>query len=348
MRTKVITLPTGQQVKFVHRDDMKKVKRNRALLPKTVTATVLPVDCTGGATVSCPIDGNDVLGDCGLVMSAHMNGIWTYGQGKPGYTELQTPVAQLESQYKTVSGGDNGTDESMLVGDNGGPNGTTAPGIWLTGIAGNPIAIIEDHLDIDITDIPLAQYCHAQFYGICMAWSVPDAFIQTWTSGSSWLSPMEPDPNNGHFTPLSDLDASGNMRLWTWGGWCWVSNSFIASVQPESFVTFSTLQFNAQGYDSHGNHISDQANAWISIGGNASIVNALVAKYPPKVSPTPTPGPAPAPVPTPTPTPIPTPGAPTLAQCQQAIANAFTSDKFPLISEKVAIELAQKALVPLW
>ena len=37
--------------------------------------------------VACPMDGNDQLGDCGPVMCAHKNGIRTYGQGKPGFTE---------------------------------------------------------------------------------------------------------------------------------------------------------------------------------------------------------------------------------------------------------------------
>jgi hypothetical protein len=351
MRTKIVTLPTGQQVKFVHRDDMRKVFRNRASLPKAVPVTILPVDDSGDGTCPCPMDGNDTLGNCGSCMCAHTNGIRSFGQGKSGFNIIQAPVAQLESQYLTVSGGDNGTDESMLVGDNGGPGGATGPGIWLTGIAGNPVAIVVDHLDIDITDVPLVQYCHDQFYATCLAWSVPDAFIQNWTNGSSWLTAMTPDPANGHFTPLADVTTQGYYRMFTWGGYNFVSNAFLASVQPQAFVTFSALQFNSLGYDSHGRHISDVANSWISIGGNASIVNALITKYPPKTAPptpTPNPVPTPSPVPTPAPTPTPVTSGPSLAQAQQAIANAFNLVKFPLIDEQTASSIAQNALVPLW
>jgi len=287
---KKTTLTSGQVVSFRHRDNMPKAKRNRAELPKSVPTTSLPVDCTGGATVSCPIDGNSQYGDCGPCMAAHVNGIRTYGQGKPGFgPELQAPVEALESQYETVSGGDNGTTEDMLVGNAGGPGGAAGPGIWLTGIAGDPKAVVVDHLDIDPSNVSLVRFCHDQFYHVCMAWSVPDELLQTWTSGSSWLSPMTPNPENGHFTPLSDVDASGNYRLWTWGGWCWVSQDFVMSVQPQCFVTLSPLQFNAQGFDSHGRHVSDVGSAWVSIGGDTAIVSALVAKYPAKPSPAPGP-----------------------------------------------------------
>lgn len=279
----IVTLPSGKKVSFRHRDDMPKARRNRATLPKTVPQTTLPVDCTGDATVSCPMDGNDTLGDCGPVMAAHVNGIRTYGQGKTGFVELQAALAALEAQYKLVSGGDNGTTEDMLVGQSGGPGGAKGSGIWLTGIAGDPTAVVDDHLDVDPADVPLVQYCHDQFYGICQAWSVPDALLQTWTSGSSWLSAMTPNPANGHFTPLADVDASGNYRLWTWGGWCWVSQSFVMSVQPETFVTFSRLQFlKTTGYDSHGRHVSDVAAAWVSIGGDTSIAAQVVALFPTK------------------------------------------------------------------
>lgn len=304
MRTKVVTLPTGQRVKFIHRDDMKKVKRNKASFPSTTLSTTascspLPVDDSGDATCPCPMDGNDSEGDCGPCMAAHTNGIRTYGQGKPGFTILQAPVAALESQYQTVSGGDNGTTEDMLVGQSGGPGGSSGPGIWLTGIAGDPKAVIVDHLDIDVSDVALTQYCCDWFYGVCMAWSVPDAFLSGWSSGSSWLSAMTPNPENGHFTPFNDVDANSNYRMWTWGGWDWVSQSFVMSVQPECFITLSPLQFNAQGYDSHGRHVSDVGAAWVSIGGNSSIVSSMVSQFPPKSAP-----PTPAP-PTPTGNPVP-------------------------------------------
>lgn len=291
----------GTWVHFVHRDTMRRKRpMAKASLPKAVPATILPVDNTGNATVSCPMLGNDTVGDCGPVMMAHMSQIRTYGQGKSGFIAIVINQASLVAQYEQKSGGDNGTDEDMLVGSGG--IATVAGG----GVANDPTDIVVDHLDVDVTNAPLAQYCNDQFYGVHMAWSVPDAFLQGFATGTVWADAMTPDPNNGHYTPLSDVggettivnevNLNGFYRLWTWGGWCWVSPAFVVSVDPECFVTFSPLQFNkATGYDSHGRHITDQAAAWVALGGNASIVNALAATFPPKVAP---PAPPPAPPPT--------------------------------------------------
>ena len=279
----------GQWVHFTHRDTMRRKKpMAKASLPKdqaAVPPTTLPVDCTGNATVSCAMDGNDTLGICGLAMCDHIDNIRSFGQGKAGFSQVTANLAALEAQYEQVSGGDNGTDEDMLVG---------ASGVWTCasgGLAGDPKAVVVDHLDVDVTDAALTQYCHDQFYGICMAWSVPDDFIQNFQQGAVFADAGTPDPNNGHFTPLADvagqstvdaIDVNGFYRMWTWGAWCWVSPKFVASVDPQSFVTFSALQFNAQGFDSHGRHVSDQAAAWVAIGGNAQAVAAVVAQFPAK------------------------------------------------------------------
>jgi hypothetical protein len=274
----------GTWVHFVHRDKMRRTSEKKALSPRAshvapVPATTLPVDCTGDASVSCPMDANDTLGICGPAMCAHVDNIRTYGQGKPGFAEDAVNLDALIAQYEQVSGGDNGTTEDMLVGSGG---------IWMTGgpgLADDPAAVVADHMDFDVTNTALTQYFIDQFYAVNMAWSVPDAFLNSFSQGASFLSPMTPDPENGHFTPLADVDASGNYRLWTWGAWCWVSPSFIASVDPESFVTFSALQFNkSTGYDSHGRHVSDQAAAWMAMGGSCDKVNAIVALFPPKAA----------------------------------------------------------------
>jgi hypothetical protein len=269
-------------VHFVPREHMRRTPEMKAACPHAshtapVPVTTLPVDCTGNAGVLCPMDDNDAYGICGPAMCDHVDGIRTYGQGQPGFTEMHADLTALLAQYEQISGGDNGTTEDMLVGSGG---------IWVAGgpgLAGDSTAIVEDHMDFDVTNTSLAQYFIDQFFAVCMAWSVPDAFLSEFTLGVSFLSPMTPDPENGHFTPLADVDANGNYRLWTWGAWCWVSPSFVASVDPESFVTFSALQFNkTTGFDSHGRHVSDQAAAWIAMGGNASKVNAIVAQFPAK------------------------------------------------------------------
>jgi hypothetical protein len=339
-------LPRHQQwVHFVHRDVMRRnrPKRAKATLPvhlRAVPSTPLPIDCTGNATVTCAMDGNNTLGICGPAMCDHVDNIRTFGQGKPGFTEKQANLAALESQYEKVSGGDNGTDEDMLVG---------AQGIWTAaggGLAGDPTAVVVDHLDVDITDAAITQFCMDWFYHVNMAWSVPDAFLQGFAQGTVWAGAMTPDPQNGHFTAQADcagpndvldgVNLNGFYRLWTWGAWCWVSPAFVASVEPECFVTFSALQFNAQGYDSHGRHVSDVAAAWVSIGGNASLVAPVVSQFPPKSQPTPTPAPTP------------TPGqSPTLAQVEQAI-EAGVNGAAALETRQQAITAACSLLPPLF
>jgi hypothetical protein len=334
-------------VHFVHRDTMRrKAPMAKASLPKTEPpATTLPVDNTGNATVSCPMDGNDTLGICGPAMMAHMTNIRTYGQGKSGFTEKVVNLAALESQYESpqYSNGDNGTDEDMLVGVNG--MATAAGG----GLAGDPTDIVADHLDVDVTDVPLAQYCNDQFYGVHMAWSVPDDFLQNFAQGVVFAAADIADPANGHYTPLSDIggpasvaadgtNVNGFYRLWTWGTWCWVSPAFVASVDPQSFITFSALQFNAQGYDSHGRHVSDQAAAWVAIGGNAALVAAVVSQFPAKPVPSPTP-------PGPTPPPVPT-GPLTLAAAQAAVATAINAAD-ALETRQQAIDAADAGLATL-
>jgi hypothetical protein len=297
MRTKIVTLPSGQRVMLVHRDDLAKAmpKRMRAALPPKVPATPLPIDSSGNGSCPNPMDDNDSLGICGLAMCDHTNRLRTYGQGKPGFTILQAPIDALVSQYETVSGGDNGTTEDMLVGNSGGPDGSSGPGVWLIGIAGDPTATVVDHLDLgDGSNEALLDFCLDWFYSVCKAWSVPDEVLQTFQPGATYYDPLPADPANGHFTCLSDADANSGSsenngkryRDWTWGSYFWESPAFMAATQPQLFTTFSALQFNSSGYDSKGRHVSDVAASWVAIGGSASIVAEVVAKYPPSSPPT--------------------------------------------------------------
>lgn len=293
MRHRTHILPSGQVVKLFHRDDMCAAKpaRMRAAFRSgtgtSVPSTPLPIDSSGGGTCPCPMDDNNRLGICGLAMCAHANDLRTYGQGKPGFSVLQAPVAQLDAQYLAVSGGDNGTTEDMLVGNAGGNGGSSGPGVWLVGIAGDPSAIVQDHLDLgDGSDSELLHFCLDRFFAVCKAWSVPDQVLQTFESGMSFLTPLPADPSNGHFTVISDVDASCNVRDWTWGGWFWGSPAFMAATNPEMFVTFSSLQFRkSDGFDSKGRHVADVGAAWVSIGGDSSIVASVVAMFPPKAAP---------------------------------------------------------------
>jgi hypothetical protein len=295
MINKVWLPNAGHWAHFTHRRLMQSPYRLRRVNHHgkfTTPSTVLPVDSTNNAACICPMDGNDSLGDCGEAMSCHMCNIWTYGQGKPGFTPVVFDESALEAQYKKVSGGDNGLDEDMVVNS-----------IMKVGVAGQASMVITDALDFDVTNIPLTQYLLDQFYSIALAWSVPDDFISGFAQGTVWPKAGNPDENNGHYTPLASVrsgqvngqDVTGFYELWTWGTWCLVSPVFVASVEPQCFVAFSPTQFSlATGLDSKGRHITTQAAAWLAIGGNP-IPAAVIAAFPPISGPTPTPGPTPVP-----------------------------------------------------
>ncbi len=292
----VLSSHDGREVHFHHRDELRRklvdasgnaIARRTARLPaEHVAPTPLPTDCTGDASFQEDVAGNQAYGDCGSAMSDHSDTIWTYGQGKPGFgPQLVADDGALVKQYLQIAGGDNGLTEENITGPGG---------LWRVGVAGNPVAVIADAMDISATDVMVRRYCIDQFYVVCMGWSVPDAFINGFRTGASFLSAGIANPNNGHWTPLSDLDGSGSTRIFTWGGWAWASDNFLGSVDPDYFVVFSHLQFNAQGYDSHGRHVSEQAAKWKLLGGNGPAVDAVVAMFP-AATPTTPPSPLSAP-----------------------------------------------------
>ncbi len=282
--------------------------------------------------------GNDSVGDCGPVMMAHSAQIRTYGQGQPGFTEITVNQTALVAQYEQVSGGDNGTNEDNLVGPSG--IATAAGG----GVANDPTDVIVDHLDVDANNIDLMQYCIDQFYTVEMGWSVPDAFLQGFAQGTVWAAAGIANENNGHFTPLTDIGGPSTMadginlngfyRLFTWGAWAWVSPTYVASVDPECFVTFSALQFSkATGLDSHGRHVSDQAEKWTAIGGNAQAVATIVAAFPSKPAP---------------PASTPTAGSVTLTQAQGWLAEGVTAAGGFLMTKTQAIAAGSAGLAAKW
>jgi hypothetical protein len=271
--------------------------------------TTLPVDSFGPQPPPFEMDGNDTLGICGPAMCRHVDVVLRYrmGRGQIGPDNVDALIAQ----YEQYSGGDNGTDEDMLVGANG--MWTAAGG----GLENDPTQIVDDHLDIDVTDQALTQYAIDNFFTVQMAWSVPDAFLNDFQQDAVFMSAGVPDPNNGHYVPLANVYANGAKfkgvdvsqayTLITWGATCVVGPAFVASVQPQSFVAFSRQQFDpTTGLDAKGRHVSTQADVWVACGGDAGKAAAVVALFP-AVGPTPGPGPKPGPTPGPTPIPGPTP-----------------------------------------
>lgn len=293
--------------RYTHRSSMRNVwplkKAARPQLGFTISPTTLPVDWTNSQQVAAPMDGNDTYGDCGEAMAAHTINILTYGRGLAGWTETTFALQSLVNQYLSVSGGDNGLDEDEVVNQ-----------IYNIGVGGNAQAIAVSALDVDVTNVPLAQFMIANFGPLQMAWSVPNSFDNSWSSGSVWPNAAIPNPMSGHFTPLADImgptatvngqSVASFYTLYTWGGYSFVSQAFVNSVQPQCFSVFSPRQFlAATGYDVFGRHITTQAALWQQAGGNP-IATSVISAFPAPVTPTPTPVP-PTPAPTPTPTPVP-------------------------------------------
>lgn len=270
--TSSVLIPNlGHHAHFMHRDLMFNPHPLKKAVRRAVPPTTLPVDNSNGQKCVWKMYDNDRFGNCGPVMMAHVDNTLTYGRGQEGWQESDFDVNKLDSQYEQVSGGDNGTDEDMVVNK-----------IGKVGIAGDPKAIIIDALDFDVTNVTQAQYFLDQFLHTCMAWSVPNDFIQNFQgNGQKFLQPMTPNPDQGHFTPLIDVDAAGNYSIPTWGTYFWSSPEFVASVQPQCFVMFSPRQFSlATGLDCKGRHITTQAQKWQAAGGNP-IPIAVINLFPP-------------------------------------------------------------------
>src|ERR1019366_3503825 len=143
----------GHWAKFHRRSKLRGALRKFAKM-LVVPTTLLPVDCTGNRSVVAKMYDNNVDGDCGWAMMAHADNIFTFGQGKSGWSQSDFTDPAFLNQYLAASGGDNGSDEPMLVG----PGGT-----WITppGIAGaigswpasapNHLPTVVDSLDFDVT-----------------------------------------------------------------------------------------------------------------------------------------------------------------------------------------------------
>src|SRR5438105_4961379 len=109
-----VWLPKRQHfIKFIPRDQLDKGHPTRQFKLVRLPATVLPVDCTGDARVSAPMDGNDAKGDCMEAMACHVDSIFTFMQGKAQQSNFA--LADIIKQYTAASGGDNGLSEDQLL-----------------------------------------------------------------------------------------------------------------------------------------------------------------------------------------------------------------------------------------
>lgn len=283
----------GHHAYFTPRHTLRRAGPYRMMSGEWPTPT-LPVGYTNVDNSIIPIDGNDRLGDCGPCMGAHIDNVLTFRAG--GVASVMSDLNAFEWQYETISGGDNGTNEDQMVGPIwGAPNGIA--GITPSG------AVLEDHLNIT-TDPTTVQGAIAAMGFVCLAFSVPDRWINTFNSagGSVWDAPAIPDPMHGHYVALVGVDANGNYILLTWGSYALLTPAGMQVCQPELFTGWTNRMFNPQTGLAFDGQTFDQ---------KAAVYKAAGGSPPANPFPQPAPGPSPGPVPTPAPVPqpAPTPGA---------------------------------------
>jgi hypothetical protein len=268
----------GRFVQFHHRSRFPaRIVPGRLFAP-VLPPTTLPVDWTKNNTLSFPYDGNDQYGDCMYAAACHGDNTFTGNVG----TESVFDQSTLIKDYLALSGGDNGLDENMIVGE------------WKKGLCSTPAACIFDSVDIDPINASLMQAAIYLFGGVQFQLSVPSRWINNFATGAVWDAPAAPDPMNGHGICFNGVDATGRYKLQTWGTWGWITPAGVADCDPSAFAVASLRWFNAQGYAPNGLHYTQLAPLWVQLGGNP---------WPASPFPSPTPPSPPGPTPTPAPTP---------------------------------------------
>jgi hypothetical protein len=258
---------------------------------------VLPVGYTTVNDAIIPIDDNSSYGDCGWAMIAHADNVLTFRA--TGTASSITNMSAFINQYLTASGGDNGSDEPMVLSAWAPPNGIAGIPGWQPP-AGSNIAPVNatafDHLDIGNTVAELQGAIAAQGV-VLMAFNVPNAWINSFdqNGGAVWDGGVVGNPANGHFVPLVGVDAQGRYILLTWGSYVYVTQAGLEAngVDPECFTVATARAYNpATGLDFAGRTWAANSTFWTGMGGQPfpawpyGMVNPVPPVNPP-VPPTP-------------------------------------------------------------
>jgi hypothetical protein len=295
--TRVWVPKAGHCAHFTPRPHMRRrtMRAARAAWP----AVALPAGYTDLNNAIIPIDGNDTLGICGPAMATHIDNTLTFRA--TGKASAVSSLTAFENQYLQVSGGDNGTDESMMTSEIwGGPNG-------LAGVT-PPGAVLADHVDLPFS-MPTIYSAIANMGFVCMSFNVPNAWINSFDPSTRvvWDKGVRGNPMNGHFVALVGVTASGNVIADTWGGSVEITPAGLAAagVNPDFWTGWTNRMFSGAGIAFDGQTFESKAAFYRSVGGNPP-PNPFGPSPAPSPTPTPTP---PAPTPTPGPAPSPAPNS---------------------------------------
>jgi len=292
---KVFIRSIGKQVVLVPREQLRfkshgrnfSIPRHLKALAKTTPTPPATWDFSQGEKLQFPILGNDTYGDCYYAAIAHGSQCYTGNSS----TECSYDVNALEQRYLSISGGDNGLDDSTALSE------------WEGGIVGpaGPRKIL-DHLTVDPSDLASCLLAFWAFGGGVWTCSLLDAWLNNTNPGSIWDATGQADPNNGHAMFLTGRNAKGNWDVRTWGisPPVQVTDAGVKAADSELLVAFSLDQFRSDGTSAFtGLSYDAMAQLWQTCGGQSLPPSPFGPPAP--TPPTPTP-PTPTP-PTPTPTP---------------------------------------------
>lgn len=269
---------------------------------------------------------NDQLGCCTVSAKCHIEGLVTANAGTP----VLFTDAQVVAMYSAITGykpGDPSTDR-------GSDMQTVLNWIVQNGFAGSPASKPLGWVSVDLTNKLEVQHGIFLFENADIGWDLPDAWINPFPSkdGDVWDVAGDPDPNNGHDTPIVDYDADG---VWvdTWGllvkvPWAALARYGARSAGGEGYILI-THDMLAKGVDKAPNGID-----WASL---VADFDAMGGQLPVPVPPPAPPAPPPAPVPV---TPAPT-ATMTLAECQLCAIDKLHKGPFFLTrtqAEKLVVD----------
>ena len=293
--------PSGLQFVTVDRESLRTSIPHKLSIPRHVKRLMAGIkaapatwDWTKNNTISYPVLGNDRYGCCWMAAVLHFIQTCTANVT----IEAAFAYADAVTRYLGLSPNDDGLSDAQIF------------GAWDQGLLpmGGPYRYL-GRATIDPTDQATIDLAGHRFGGLLYTASLQDQWAANPRPGDVWDNTGTADPNEGHAMHVAGRNPDGTLKVETWGFNPPISlteRGMLAS-DPEIIAVGSPNWYNNIGYSPAGNHYTEDAALWVTLGG----APWPPSPYPPPVTPAPAPpGPAPTPAP-PLPPPLPpTPPAP--------------------------------------
>lgn len=260
MANTIVTLPNGQQIVLVDREQMRLVGKKQMTYNPLIRGFVrqptppATFDWSRNRTIQFPMLGNDQYGDCYYCAMCHGVQSWSGMAGRP----VSFDASAVIRRYLKISGGDNGLDDRTIIPE------------WKHGIIGpsGPHKIL-DEVQVDVRDDIAVALAAWAFGGLI--WTA--SLLSTWLSarpGMTWTNDGEPDPYAGHAMWISGKTSVG-LQVETWGfdSPVTVTAAGVRAADSEFLACFSMEMFDAKGFAPCGLHYLDLVPLWQSMGGSS-------------------------------------------------------------------------------